>query len=93
MPWWVGRPMSPLFGKQRDQLGPHDVAVHGGHDSKESVILLDRQNAAHWLQDLAGREVDQGAFHGGNQVFVAQHLADGGFAEIGNLRIELRCTT
>src|ERR1035441_5175133 len=82
-----------VAGKQGDELSSHDVAIHRGHYSVEAVIWRNGKYGTDGLHNAAARKVDQRAFHGRNQVLVAQDLADGGFAEIGNLRIGIGRTT
>ena len=79
-----------VAGINIDQLRSHDVAVHGGHDSHQAVVLRKCDDATDRLHHPSGREIHQRAFHRRDQVFQAQDAADRCFVEEGNGRCGIR---
>ena len=67
---------------ERNELHAHQVAIDGGHQRKNTVVLRHAEDAAHRLLNLSERKIDQRAFHRRNQCFPGQQRSNLFFVEV-----------
>ena len=79
-----GQAASAVVGIKIDQLGPHNVAVDGGHQAHEAVVFRNRNHATNRLQHSSAGKVGERPLHGRNELFQLQRSPDGSFIEEAN---------